>query len=237
MVNVFSFCLYGPVNRRYYPEPMIENIALIGKYYPDWKVYIYTAPDVEEWFVNQISMYSNVVIRRTGQIGPINMIHRFFAIDDSDVETMLVRDADSRVHWKDRWAINQFLKNPRYVAQIIRDNKEHTAQIMGGMWGLRKSAGLIIQNEYIRYIHNPPPINRHGHDQDFLGDCIYPKIVSKALVVYSNDRIRIGEKAIEFPFPYTNDIYCGRTEDSTFRDSPQPRTNFRVATLFPFLSR
>ena len=40
MVNVFSFCLYGPVNRRYYPEPMIENIALVGKYYPDWKVYI-----------------------------------------------------------------------------------------------------------------------------------------------------------------------------------------------------
>jgi len=216
---------------------MIQNIALIGKYYPDWKVYIYVAPDVDEGFIQQISMYSNVVIRRTSHYGAINMIHRFFAIDEAGVDIMMVRDADSRVHWKDRWAINQFIKNPHYVAHIIRDNKEHTANIMGGMWGLRKSSGIIVQNQYILYAQRPIQMLRVGYDQDFLGDVIYPLVVSRALVHYSNDRIKVGEKGDEFPFPYINDIYCGRVEESTFQDSPQPQVNFKPTRLYSFLSR
>jgi len=237
MVNVFAFCLYGPINERYYPKPMLQNIALVGKYYPEWKVYIYVAPDVDQDFLHQVAMYSNVVLRHTNHNGPINMIHRFFAIDEPGVDMMLVRDADSRVHWKDRWAINQFIKNPMYIAHTIRDNKEHTAFMMGGLWGLRKSAGLIMQNEYIKYVHRPAVENHHGHDQDFLSFAIYPKISSKTLVHYSNGRFLAGESAVEFPFPYTNDIYCGRIEDDTFQDSPQPGPDPKSIRLFPFLSR
>ena len=81
MVKVFSFCLYGPPNPRYYPLPMIQNIQLIAGYYPEWKVYIYVSPDVDVGFLSQ---YPNVVVKQTGKTGVINRIERLFAIDEDD---------------------------------------------------------------------------------------------------------------------------------------------------------
>ena len=211
MVNVISFCLYGPYNPKYYIG-LLENIFLIGKYFPDWKVYIYYAPDVTEQMVNHLKACSSVLLRETDELGPINMIHRFYAIDEPGVDLMLVRDADSRVHWKDRWAIREFVKHPEFIAHTIRDNIEHTASMMGGLWGIRKSAGLTIRDEYSSYKEDTEKGHRQGHDQNFLGDVIYPKVVYRMLVHYSNNRRKIGENAVEFPFDWVNDIYCGRIE-------------------------
>jgi hypothetical protein len=220
MVNVISFCLYGPNNPKYYVG-LLENIFLIGKYFPDWKVYIYYAPDVTDQMVNHLKACSSVVLRETGELGPINMIHRFYAIDEPDVELMMVRDADSRVHWKDRWAIREFVKNPEFVAHTIRDNIEHTASMMGGLWGIRKTAGLTIRDEYSQYKEDPEKGHRQGHDQNFLGDVIYPKVVSRMILHYSNARRKIGEHGVEFPFDWVNDTYCGRVE-LEYLEYPEP---------------
>jgi hypothetical protein len=221
MVNVFSFCLYGPNNPRYYPG-MLENIFLAGKYFPDWKVYVYVAPDVDESMINHLKACSSVELRYTGETGAINMIHRFYAIDEPEVELMMVRDADSRIHWKDRWAIRDFLIRPQFVAHTIRDNIEHTARMMGGLWGIRKSAGINIHNEYIKYKEDQTLGHRHAHDQNFLADCIYPQVKSRLLVHYSKGRVIAGEYGIEFPFEWINDVYCGRIE-SQYIDRPEPK--------------
>jgi hypothetical protein len=232
MVNVISFCLYGPENPKYYVG-LLENIFLIGKYFPDWKVYVYYAPDVTEQMVNHLNACSSVVLRETGELGPINMIRRFCAIDEPDVDLMMVRDADSRVHWKDRWAIREFVKNPEFIAHTIRDNIEHTAAMMGGLWGIRKTAGLTIRDEYSQYKEDPEKGHRQGHDQNFLGDVIYPKVVSGMLVHYSNGRRRIGEYSVEFPFDWVNDTYCGRIE-LNYLEYPEPSMK-RTADIFTLI--
>jgi hypothetical protein len=221
MVNVFSFCLYGRYNERYYPG-LLENIFLAGKYFPTWKVYVYYAPDVEESTIKHLEACTSVVLRPTGELGAKNMIHRFFAIDEPEVELMMVRDADSRIHWKDRWAIRDFLEKPNFVAHTIRDNIQHTAKMMGGLWGIRKSSGLFIKELYASYIEDVSQGFRLAHDQNFLGDIIYPLVLPKLLVHYSNGRYLKGEYAIEFPFDWINDIYCGRIEGE-FIDRPEPR--------------
>ena len=214
--------MYGPPNSQYYPIGTLQNIYLIGTYFPDWKVYIYTAPDVDPGFLEQVAMYSNVVLRPTGQLGPVNMFYRFFAIDEPDVEIMMVRDLDSRVHWKDRWAIREFVDNPNFESHIIRDNVQHTSKIMGGMWGIRKTAGICISDLYKLFLDNPTD-RGYGADQSFLTDYVYPYIWSKALVHYSNGRVIAGEHGVQFPFEYVNEVYCGRSEISeTFVDRPQP---------------
>jgi len=58
-----------------------------------------------------------------------------------------------------------------------------------------------------------------GHDQDFLSYVVYPKIVDRMLVHYCKGRLRLGETGKEFPFEWSNNCFCGRTEDETFRDS------------------
>jgi hypothetical protein len=162
------------------------------------------------------------------------MIHRFYAIDEPGVDIMMVRDADSRVHWKDRWAIREFVRQPQYIAHTIRDNVEHTARMMGGLWGLRKSAGIHVGNEYKSYKEDTSMGHRVAHDQNFLGDAIYPKVVSQMLVHYSNNRGRVGEHAVEFPFVWTNDVYCGRIEEEYY-ERPEPRQ--KPLTFINFLHR
>lgn len=220
MVNVFSFCLYGPENPKYY-RGLLENIFLAGTYFPTWKVYVYYGPDVEESMIRHLEACTSVVLRATGQLGAINMIHRFYAIDEEGVDLMMVRDADSRIHWKDRWAIRQFAQQPQFVAHTIRDNIEHTADMMGGLWGLRKSSGLNMHTEYASYKEDAEKGHRNGHDQNFLSDVIYPKVVGRMLVHYSNGRRKVGETAVEFPFEWTNDVYCGRIENN-YLELPQP---------------
>ncbi len=218
MVNVFSFCLYGPANPRYYLG-MQQNVLLALKYFPDWKVYVYLGPDVDPDMVQWLRGYHTVVLRETNELGAINMIHRFTAIDEPDVDLMMVRDADSRMHWKDRWAIQQFVASPQYDAHTIRDNVVHTAPMMGGLWGLRKSSGIRVQEEYAAYKEDGALGHRLAHDQNFLMDVIYPRVKPKLLVHYSNGRKMPGEHAIPFPFEWTNDIYCGRIETG-FVDTP-----------------
>ncbi len=220
MVNVFSFCLYGPENPKYY-RGLLENIFLAGTYFPTWKVYVYYGPDVEESMIRHLEACTSVVLRATGQLGAINMIHRFYAIDEEGVDLMMVRDADSRIHWKDRWAIRQFAQQPQFVAHTIRDNIEHTADMMGGLWGLRKSSGLNMHAEYASYKEDAEKGHRNGHDQNFLSDVIYPKIVDRMLVHYSNNRRKLGETAVEFPFEWINDVYCGRIE-LEYLEMPEP---------------
>jgi hypothetical protein len=200
---------------------MLQNIDLIGKHFPDWKVYIYTAPDVDAGFLQQVVQYSNVVLRPTGNYGIINMISRFFAIDEPDVEIMFVRDADSHVHWKDRWAIRSFLSRPYFLAHAIRDHPEHTSNLMGGMWGIRKKANLNISEQYEHYLKNP--IDRgYGVDQSFLSTYVYPYIRNVLLVHIGEGPIYYGEHAIKFPFPFSKDFFCGRDDGSDFIDVPEP---------------
>jgi hypothetical protein len=228
MVYVFSFCLYGPYNGRYYPG-MLENIYLAGKYFPSWKVYVYVAPDVEQSMIQHLEACSSVVLRHTGEVGAINMIHRFYAIDEPDVDIMIVRDADSRIHWKDRWAIREFL-NSNELAHTIRDNIVHTSKMMGGLWGIKKRAGINIHEEYIQFKSNPNEKHGMGHDQNFLTERIYPKVKPVLLVHYSNGRMLPGEHAVEFPFEWINDIYCGRIE-SQYVDTPQPKPRNGILSL------
>uniref|UniRef100_A0A6C0J4S6 Glycosyltransferase n=1 Tax=viral metagenome TaxID=1070528 RepID=A0A6C0J4S6_9ZZZZ len=222
MVNAFSFCLYGPQNPRYYPAPMTENIQLILKHFPGWVIFVYVGADVDPRYVDILKTAPRVILRYTGKIGAANMIDRFLAIDEPNVDLMMVRDADSRVHWKDRWAIKSFLKSP-FLAHTIRDNPAHTTAIMGGLWGIRKEAGLVIKDEYTEFEKNPINLGS-GHDQSFLAVQLYPKIKNILLVHYSNDLAGGDPHATEFPFPYTNDIYCGRVESTPFQDSEEPRS-------------
>lgn len=218
MVNVFSFCLYGP-EKPIYHEGMMENLELIQQYFPDWRVVVYVGADITEERIEKILAYPQVILRKTGKLGESNMIDRFCAIDEHGVDLMLVRDADSRVHWKDRWAIQQFVKSDATL-HIIRDNKEHTSPILGGLWGLRKVPSYSVKQEYAKYIEDKSLGHRWAHDQNFLADVVYPKFKQQAIVHFSNERIFKGEVGFAFPFEWTNDIYCGRIEEPMFRERP-----------------
>lgn len=216
-MNAFSFCLYGPVDPKYYVG-MLENLTLAMWHFPTWNVFIYIGADVPETEVAKLKQYPNAIIRYTGELGAKNMIHRFFAIDEPGIGIMMVRDADSRIHWKDRWAINEFVKSTSGL-HIIRDHIQHTAPILGGLWGMRKSLGINMASEYNNYREEAGLGWRWAHDQNFLADVIYKRFKENALVHHSNGKVDISEHAFEFPVTWSEDIYCGKVEEpSRFKD-------------------
>jgi hypothetical protein len=152
------------------------------------------------------------------------MIHRFFAIDEPGVDMMFVRDADSRVHWKDRWAIREFLNTKGAKVHVIRDHPYHTAGIMGGLWGMRKIEGINIEALYREHKKATPKEQRLGIDQDFLMDVLYPRI-SQMILVHSSQEWKYHRNEIltPFPFTYSYDIFCGRVEDVRYDESEPPK--------------
>lgn len=224
MVTAFSFCLYNPPNPLYY-HGLLENIELIQKHFPEFYIFVYIGNDVPDSFVIELRARKNVILRFTHETGPRNMIHRFFAIDEPEVDIMFVRDADSRVHWKDRWAIREFLNTPEAMVHVIRDNPEHATAIMGGLWGMRKIEGVNIQRLYAEHKKSSPKDHGMGLDQDFLIDCVYPRVTS-VLMIHSSQtwKFRPFEVLHPFPFPYTNEIYCGRIERIEYQE-PTPHAS------------
>jgi hypothetical protein len=81
--------------------------------------------------------------------------------------------------------------------------------------------------EYATYKEDAEKGHRNGHDQNFLSDVIYPQVVSRMLVHYSNNRRKLGEFAVEFPFDWTNDVYCGRVE-LEYLEYPEPPRKLRL---------
>jgi hypothetical protein len=207
-MNVFSFCLYNPYNPYYYVG-LLENIDLIHQFFPDWGIYVYIGNDVSSEFQEKL-VQLGCTVRMTGAVGVVNMVHRFFAIDEPDVNVMFVRDADSRVHWKDRWAIQTFLASSARL-HIIRDNKVHTTPILGGLWGIRKP----FQSIRDLYIANPMGVQIHlGHDQNFLANQIYPRVPKSEILIHSSISWKFvpDEVLTPFPFAWNAVVWCGRGE-------------------------
>lgn len=215
MVNAFSFCIYGREQPKYHTG-LLENIQLASVHFPDWQVVVYVGSETPATYIRTLEVLPNVRVRLTGIVGHRNSLYRFFAIDEPGVDLMMVRDADSRIHWKDRWAIHRFLESGK-TAHIIRDHQDHSTAILAGLWGLRK--GVLprpIRDMVAEWVPEhagsgdaADPLG-FGIDQNFLKLVLYPQITSDALVHYSFNCLYAGEHAEKFPFEWTDALYCGQ---------------------------
>lgn len=207
-MHAFSFCLYNPYNPYYYVG-LLENIALIQAHFPGWAIYVYIGNDVPSEFRESLKSYG-CRLRDTGQTGHVNMVHRFFAIDEPDIDLMMVRDADSRIHWKDRWAIQQFLASDKHL-HAIRDNKVHTAPILGGLWGIRKPQ-FSMRELYAANVTGHQ--DKLGHDQNFLANAVYPLYYKTSMLLHSSISWVYTPEEVVTPFPFRWDplVWCGRGE-------------------------
>lgn len=209
-MNAFSFCIYG--KNEYYYNGLIENIKLIQQYYPDYLIYIYVGNDSRMDLINDmVNLYDKIVWKYTNETGAINMIYRFFAIDDSDVKTIHVRDADSRVHERDRWGIDTFMES-NVTAYTIRDNPAHNVRMMGGLWGCRK---LSFSIKSLFQMYRFPLLeskNEFGYDQQFLSQFLYPQLIQSFMVFTNYCTLCDLERIVPFPDTLRKDTFCGAPE-------------------------
>jgi len=207
-MRVFSFCLYNPYTPFYY-DTLLDNVQIIHTHFPGWDIVVYIGNDVPDWYQEKL-VSLRCHLRITHVEGAYNMVQRFFAIDEPDIDTMIIRDADSLLHWKDRWAIQKFLESS-YTFHTIRDNPEHHAPIMGGLWAMRKHPGLSIRSLYETYKAESHEFSGRNNDQHFLKRSLYPIARTRMLVHYSHTSVLLPfEHAVKFPFQWTSELFCGK---------------------------
>jgi hypothetical protein len=209
-MNAFSFCIYG--QNEYYYKGLAENVRLINTHYPDWLIYIYVGNDARTDLLEQIHHLSTKICwRETHEAGAVNMIYRFFAIDEPTVSTLHVRDADSRIHERDRWAIDLFMKSST-LAYTIRDNQAHGTQMMGGLWGTRRLP-FSVQQMFQMY-RTPLYAGDHGcgYDQKFLAQYVYPNVVYSFMVFTNYHVLSRYEQVVPFDPSLRTDVFCGMPE-------------------------
>ena len=208
MIKAFSFCLYG--NNPKYTLGMIENVKIINDKFNGWYIYIYYN-NVPEHILEQLQLYNNIVLIKSTYTNHKTMLDRFKPIDNVDVDIMMIRDADSRIHDRDLWAINEFINSDKKL-HIIRDHHYHQRPIMGGLFGMKK--GFIdfnIENAIKEF--EPQHEDAYQVDQNFLEQFIYHIAIKTNDYLLHGNKISENEMFIPFPFPVINGDFCGQVID------------------------
>jgi len=215
--NVFSFCIYGG-NKKYY-FGLEENIRIINVFYPDFLIYIYCGKSRLDDFLNNLSIkYSNVFLFDTNHDGVINMVYRYKPLTHNNIFQCIIRDADSEVNERDRWCIDDFIKNhdEDIICQVTRDHFWHKSKITGGLSFFKMYESAIIdllQKKLIglfdKYDNKTNLDNFiYGSDENILNEVIYPNIQNN-IIVYSNICVFINERYKNIDFINDGNNFCG----------------------------
>jgi len=209
-IPYISFSLYG--NDPMYTRGMIINANTIIQRFPFFRTQIYIADDVPQETITTLENIPSVrLISVNRKAGIENMFDRFKAIDEPECSLMLVRDADSRIHDRDASCIDDFLSSNKDL-HIIRDHPFHNVPILGGLWGIRKTAlsnTILSMIETWIYIKNVKDFPK-GIDQDFLSEVIYPLFLSSAIIHDRCGFFEPGESQTSFRKPLVDRLFCGQ---------------------------
>lgn len=172
MKKLICFSLWG--NDPKYTIGAIKNAKLVKKIYgKEWNCRFYCGSCVNQKIVSTLKNLGSEVIEISTKGNWSSMFWRFKAISDPEVEVMLSRDTDSRLNFREKYAVDSWLKSDK-LFHIMRDHPYHNATILGGMWGARKPILKDITNIIENY-HD-----KNGDywqvDQKFLHSVIWPKV-------------------------------------------------------------
>lgn len=204
-MKVIAFSLWGEDTR--YTLGALQNVSLAKLVYPDWVCRFYVGQSTPEHIVDLLFEFDNVEIIPMKEEGDwTGMFWRFEAAADPDVEVMLSRDCDSRLWFREKAAVDEWLASDKDF-HIMRDNHQHGTEILGGMWGVR---GDLLHNMR-DLIKDYSKGDFWQVDQNFLRDKVYPLVKDHAIV---HDEFFGG---LPYPTPRDENHFVGQAYAGTGR--------------------
>jgi hypothetical protein len=175
-MKVISFSLWGDNTR--YTLGALQNASLAKIVYPDWMCRFYVGQSTPRIIVDMLKEFNNVEVVEMEEQGDwTSTLWRFLAASDPHVEVMLSRDCDSRLWFREKAAVDEWLASDKDF-HIMRDNNQHNTAILAGMWGARNKAVSTMDqlvNDYAKGDYKQA-------DQCFLRDIIFPEVRESSFV-------------------------------------------------------
>lgn len=173
MKKLITFSLWG--DDPFYLDGAYKNVELAKEIYPDWICRFYIAgKNTPIEVVDRLMEYDNVEVIVKDEVGTSNsMMWRFTACDDEDVECFISRDTDSRLSVREKEAVDEWMESDKNF-HVMRDHPYHTTAIMGGMWGMKRTARINMRLKIQQFVNGNYHADSKGSDQAFLWGLIWP---------------------------------------------------------------
>eukprot|EP00804_Cyclotella_cryptica_P014736 CCRYP_020996-RA/>CCRYP_020996-RA protein AED:0.05 eAED:0.05 QI:204/1/1/1/1/1/3/241/294 len=180
--NVISFSLYGNEDR--YTEGGAANAILAQDIYPEWQVRIYHDNSVPENLLAHLASMSNVMlVNMSSSPSSSNpMTWRFLVALDPDVKAYVIRDIDSRLNFREKAAVVEWLEESNATFHIMHDHPHQCGVPMqGGLWGGRSIIPQIAQVVYPPAYNTTVRIFRYWDDTTKLERLVWPVVKQDVL--------------------------------------------------------
>lgn len=170
-MNLITFSLFG--NNPLYCVGAVENARLAKEIYPDWIARFYVAEDVPDEYIYKLKDYDAEVLicRRHNYYDGLNW--RFRPFMDDYTEFWISRDCDSRLSWRERRAVDEWMQSDKSV-HLMRDCHNHGYTIMAGMFGVNNK---LFHQRYGTLDLDNADANHREDDQKLLHHAIWGRIV------------------------------------------------------------
>ena len=169
-MNLITFSLFG--DNPLYCQGAVENANTARVIYPEWTARFYVAQDVPEHYIEEIEDYGAEVVRCEKKNSYDGLNWRFRPLHDPDVEYWISRDADSRLSWRERNAVDEWMESDK-SAHLLRDCHNHGYTIMAGMFGINNK---LFHKRYGMLNLDNINANYREADQTVLQDNLWPLI-------------------------------------------------------------
>jgi hypothetical protein len=171
MMKLITFSLFG--DNPLYCEGAVENARLAKEIYPDWVARFYVAEDTPEEYTWRLKDYDAEVYLRRRYSAYDALNWRFLPFMDDTVDVWISRDCDSRLSWRERRAVDEWLTTDKPV-HLMRDSHNHSYTIMAGMFGVNNT---LYHQRYGKLNLDVQHQNNREDDQTILQRYVWPMIV------------------------------------------------------------
>jgi tetratricopeptide (TPR) repeat protein len=216
--NVIAFSIWGADIR--YLSGAITNAVVARYLYPGWTARFYTDRSTPKDFRDELARNgAQIVVMDDLPADRFGLFWRFLVEDDPDVDIYIVRDADSVINVKERWAVGDWLQSGK-AFHVIRDNPQHSELMLAGMWGAhRGNIGGMRERIEARVQAGRNVANYLNLDQHFLRSEIWP-IARNSVKIHDDYFDFMSPTRFDPAFALPRPMHVGQNDWVNFRKIP-----------------
>ena len=169
-MKLITFSRFG--DNPLYCVGAVENARLAREIYPGWIARFYVAQDVPDYYLEAIEEYGGEVVHCDKKNSYDGLNWRFRPLNEPDVHYWISRDADSRLSWRERRAVDEWIESNK-TAHLLRDAVNHVYPVMAGMFGINNK---VFHSKYGLMDLDNVNANYREADQTLLQDKLWPLI-------------------------------------------------------------
>ena len=180
-MKIVSFSLYG--DNPLYTEGALINLEYSKIIYPDWTCRFYCDENsVPTGVLCSLKQGGGEVIIMKDTCRFFNYapsIWRLNPFMDSSCSYFIVRDADSRLSFREKAAVDEWIISKKTL-HLLHDNEAHRSPVMAGMFGAKGNSIPDFELILAEYMKKDTHL-RVGSDQRFLNRVILPLFINDFL--------------------------------------------------------